>query len=451
METRNTRIIRLVSQRLLLVALGATVGFSAPSAHGQACSTSAPGLVSWWPADADSLDVQSAHDAVLMNGTTFAPGILPGTSAFSFDGVDDYVSVAATPDLGMTSSYSFEAWIDSTGPSSHYRVIAIRGAGNQNDIEIYIQAASNDLAVVHNRGNGGPTDYVGFADPPAGLFHLAVTYDGSIVRAFYDGVEPAIVQVSAAMAPPSYTNKGWEFGRTLHPAFGAPRHFRGTIDEISLYNQALSASDVQAIVDAGPHGKCRDDDGDGLLNEDELALGTNPNDADTDSDGLDDGTEVMMADGSGCPSPLDLDSDGDTLADGEEVVLGTNTCSADTDSDGVSDAVDPSPTEAGVPGSFIEEWTRMIAAQVELLDLDTIDAKKDRARAGRRNAMASKLNGVANLVASGEYDEAIDKLESLGRKLDGERSPKDWMVDCPERDWLLSECEGLIVMIEFLL
>ncbi|MFC1639109.1 TMEM43 family protein [Patescibacteria group bacterium] len=61
-----------------------------------------------------------------------------------------------------------------------------------------------------------------------------------------------------------------------------------------------------------------DTDGDGLLDEDEVRLGTDPTSADTDGDGLDDGLEVEVHE----TNPLVADTDGDTYDDLSEVERG---------------------------------------------------------------------------------------------------------------------------------
>ena len=66
-----------------------------------------------------------------------------------------------------------------------------------------------------------------------------------------------------------------------------------------------------------------DSDGDELSDEEELGLGTDPNNYDTDGDGLSDGSEVR-ADGWGT-NPLSADTDGDGYTDGDELfVYGTD-------------------------------------------------------------------------------------------------------------------------------
>lgn len=76
-----------------------------------------------------------------------------------------------------------------------------------------------------------------------------------------------------------------------------------------------------------------DSDGDGLSDEQETKLGTNPMEYDTDKDGLDDRNELTIF-GS---DPTLFDTDGDKLSDRQEQVYGTNPLSQDTDKDGLSD------------------------------------------------------------------------------------------------------------------
>ena len=70
---------------------------------------------------------------------------------------------------------------------------------------------------------------------------------------------------------------------------------------------------------------CVDSDGDGVFDSVEIANGTNPNDADSDDDGVPDGAEVdpkADTDGDGLINALDPDSDNDGLYDGTELGLG---------------------------------------------------------------------------------------------------------------------------------
>jgi len=215
----------------------------------------ADGLAGYWTFDdgADpTADISGHGNNGALNGgtvyTTIGTPLVPGNvSALEFDGTDDFVAVAHDDELDMTSAYSISAWVNVTDIAT-YRPILFRGATNANDIEVYVQHTSGDLIVAHNRGNGGGFDYVGFVDPPAGLFHLGVTYDGTNVQAYYDGSPAGVAQLNTLVTAPLDTDKGWWIGKVNHTAFGGTRLFKGLIDEVRIYDRALNASEVEDVM-----------------------------------------------------------------------------------------------------------------------------------------------------------------------------------------------------------
>jgi hypothetical protein len=80
---------------------------------------------------------------------------------------------------------------------------------------------------------------------------------------------------------------------------------------------------LDSDCDGNPSNGCMfDSDGDGLLDDFEISIGTNPNDADSDDDGVIDGMEPKLeedTDGDGKINALDPDSDNDGLKDGTEM------------------------------------------------------------------------------------------------------------------------------------
>ena len=83
-----------------------------------------------------------------------------------------------------------------------------------------------------------------------------------------------------------------------------------------------------------------DPDGDGLVTKDELALGTDPFNPDTNGDGVSDGTAVRTG-----INPTSLDVDGDGVSNTLERTKGSDPLRADTDGDGVSDGTDCFPLD----------------------------------------------------------------------------------------------------------
>jgi hypothetical protein len=111
--------------------------------------------------------------------------------------------------------------------------------------------------------------------------------------------------------------------------------------------------------------------GDGLTNGQEYLLGTNPNDADTDDDTLEDGAEVAGAGQRPPTDPLVADTDGDGLDDALETNSGTfvsitdpgtSPVNPDTDGDGFRDNVE---TNTGVFVSATNPGTSPLDADTD--------------------------------------------------------------------------------------
>jgi hypothetical protein len=117
-------------------------------------------------------------------------------------------------------------------------------------------------------------------------------------------------------------------------------------------------------------------DGDGLSYADEIKLGTDPEVADTDRDGLTDGEEVNSYN----TNPLNKDSDGDGVLDGQEILNGTNPLNRDTDGDGLPDGSDPFPLATQPP---------------------TADAAQTNAAAGPTNEAATQAAAATEQISGG--------------------------------------------------
>ena len=167
----------------------------------------------------------------------------------SFDGTDDYVGITNNQTLDVTTTYTLSAWV-MPDQIRNYEVIFIRGSNTASDIELYIRAA--DLAIVHNRNNGGTMTYhTNITNPPTGQWtHIVLTYDQTNKwRLYYNGLEKSLGSFEAGSGEsPLDTNKDWHIGQTDNTGtFGSNNEFDGTIDDARIYNRALSPTEVQQL------------------------------------------------------------------------------------------------------------------------------------------------------------------------------------------------------------
>lgn len=116
-----------------------------------------------------------------------------------------------------------------------------------------------------------------------------------------------------------------------------------------------------------------DHDGDGLTLREEQELGTDPNNPDTDGDGLWDGDEVRKY----YTNPLNPDTDGDGLSDGDEVLkYKTDPNKADTDGDGLNDGDEvhkykTDPLKADTDGDGLSDGDEVLKYKTDPLKKDT--------------------------------------------------------------------------------
>lgn len=218
------------------------------------------GLVAYWPFDegngSTAFDAAGDNDGTINGGASYtSTGIAPtpgNVSALTFDGVDDFVAVPHADILDITTAYTVSVWLNISG--SGYQPILFRGA-TAADIELYWHPAQG-ITVVHNRGNGGTFDFVYAVNPPIGtLFHLAVVFDGTAVQVYYDGI-PAAATTDSALPAPLDTNQGWLIGKG--ESFGAV-FFNGLLDEMRIYNRALSENEIAALANPSPVPDCEAD------------------------------------------------------------------------------------------------------------------------------------------------------------------------------------------------
>lgn len=232
-----------------LIAAGTASALILGAIAVQAFASHSP-LVARFHLNEDATDSSGHGNDGTISGAEFVRGRFG--RALEFDGAGDYVEINHADSLDVTSPYTIEAWVYANDELvNKYRPIVFRGAVNANDIEVYIQANSKDLIVAHNRGNGGNFDYVGFQDPPLGQwFHLAITFDGTYVQAYYTGSLATVVQQNTAVNSPLDTNNGWWIGKVHHTAFGTlpggtpDNYFKGKLDEVRVWSCELTAEEI---------------------------------------------------------------------------------------------------------------------------------------------------------------------------------------------------------------
>ncbi len=204
-------------------------------------------LVSYWSGDNTAADSVGTNHGTLINGTGYATGQVG--SAFRLDGVDDRIGVADAPTLALTGSISIEAWVKANAypaEGSGHGLILFRG-DDRGGLDPYQLTLGEDGLIkfqISSLSGGAGVQ----APLPVGQFvHVAGTLDDATgeMKLYLNGV---LVSQSITAERPfgpldPASNPGVGIGS--HGGYPSTPHkflFNGLIDELKLYDHALTAS-----------------------------------------------------------------------------------------------------------------------------------------------------------------------------------------------------------------
>jgi len=253
------------------------------------------GLVSWWRGEGNASDDRGSNPGDIYGDVAFSYGkVLQGFEFHSVLGERVKVPDADPLDFGANADFSIEAWIKAESASTAYGVQTIvdkRYTPNDSTATGYALYLQNgklacQLAVGGSAVNFGPVGNDLRND--AKFHHVAVTVDRDSptgLKFYIDGVLCGTLNPTGKAG--SLANADFfRIGTHAREALNAP--FKGVIDEVSLYNRALSEADIQSVYNAGRGGKFPDVDEDRMADDWESAYGlnpANPSDAGLDPDG----------------------------------------------------------------------------------------------------------------------------------------------------------------------
>jgi hypothetical protein len=201
------------------------------------------GLVGAWSFDEATGSTVSDASGKGNTGTVSGAKRVAGRhgGALWFDGRNDMVTVQSSSSLSLTTGMTLEAWVRPEALGSMWRTVAIKEQTNQLAYALY---AGNGRGLPSGHVNNGIDR--GLSGTPALTLkrwaHLATTWDGSVIRLYVNGAQVA----SQSLGGTAVTSRGALRlgGNTVWSEW-----FHGAIDEVRIYNRALSPAELKADMD----------------------------------------------------------------------------------------------------------------------------------------------------------------------------------------------------------
>jgi len=202
-------------------------------------------LVAYYPLENDVLDGSgNGNNGTIFGDPTFVEGV--AGMALKFDGAGDYVDCGINPILAITDAVSISAWIKVAVQGADHKV-----GGNQDNanggykmsvyndkIEFEIRTAGNS-AVLNRSVGGGTVIEVDVWYHVTGVYSLEDGY----IRTYVNGeLDRELLTTQALGASPGSFKIGCE------PFTTGSYNFNGVMDDIRLYNRALSEAEVRYLA-----------------------------------------------------------------------------------------------------------------------------------------------------------------------------------------------------------
>lgn len=183
----------------------------------------------------------NSNVGALVNGPTWIAGRV--NSALNFDGVDDYVQVGVRPTLMFSNQLTLSAWIKPGASVFGAHTIL----NQEGEYELAVHDGQIAWAIA-NISPGWNWVFTGYVPPQGSWTHIALTYDGSTIRTYANGIQVHAQAGSGNIIDASAED---DFRIGSRQCGICVEYFHGGIDEVRVYNRTLTPAEIQALVNVG--------------------------------------------------------------------------------------------------------------------------------------------------------------------------------------------------------
>lgn len=213
------------------------------------------GLMAYWPLNTglgiQAYDVTTNNNqGVLTNSPVWSTGKV-GANALEFDGADagSYVAVPDSANLSITGSITISTWVYKTAnpPAGEFAVLAKKRSGTSDSYQLLIDENGQAFFTIDT---GSPVDITSGVLADNTWHHVLANWSGSEMKLYINGKEVASASQSGSMADTVDELKVGGYGASS-PTF---QSLSGKLDEVKIYDRALSPDEVKDEYDASNSG-----------------------------------------------------------------------------------------------------------------------------------------------------------------------------------------------------
>ena len=210
------------------------------------------GLVGWWPFNGNANDESGNGNNGTVNGATLTEDRFGGCNkAYEFDGMNDYIEVQNSSDFNLPN-FSISIWIQNNSLATDTPTFIINKGcipdgvftSTEMSFRIYAHDANgqyiSDIWCPNRSFLAGPSYN-------SNWFHLSMTYDGTTMSLYVDGVLVESISQTGQLSNNEYSML---IGARNFLDCALDSYFDGRLDDIGIWNRALTQEEITDLYNA---------------------------------------------------------------------------------------------------------------------------------------------------------------------------------------------------------
>jgi hypothetical protein len=217
------------------------------------------GPVAYWPFNGNANDESgNGNNGIVIDATLTTDRFENPLSAYSFNGVNSRIVLSSLFHYSPIN-LTLHAWVKYDNDAPERKMIIAKLTGGDTSGNLALEIRGCFIAMQFNLGDGFDGWHQAVGTTPLASdcwYHVAATYDGSRIKVFLNGVLDGSTAYSQGMGAGSIP---WMIG--VHPSsdggFYGGFSFKGTIDDVGIYDYALSDEEIHLLYNNTlPPGPC---------------------------------------------------------------------------------------------------------------------------------------------------------------------------------------------------
>ena len=191
----------------------------------------------------------SGNNGTILGNPTWVAG--QHGQAIRFDGTGDYATVPDNASLDISAAITMAAWVKPEKAATQNLIKkATNGGTNGYELSLSLDGSAQRCSCASTRRRAatrtGSTRRPSYPSNGTTWMHVAATYDGTTIRLYVNGVQEG----GNLAGPASIATNNLALGIGAQPDGRSTA--AGAMDDVLLYNTALTASEIAALADVTP-------------------------------------------------------------------------------------------------------------------------------------------------------------------------------------------------------